>query len=166
MCALATIYYFGFLLFNGIRFRDIFKRHAYKHTNAKRVIGTIGLGFALSAIIIGVLFKLQFWTGAEFNLLIGFIFTGIIFLIAFPFYLRNKTAFYNRIIKRILIISSVGLMAYVVPTDSLVDLYHGHNPEYAELYKKRLKDRDNVELQEELYKMEREIEEAKRQNDN
>lgn len=44
---LSIFYYLSFALFNGIRLRDIFKNAAYKDTNAKRIIGAIGLGFVL-----------------------------------------------------------------------------------------------------------------------
>ena len=50
-------FYLSFLLVNGIRFRDILKGEAYKDTNTKRIIGAIGLGFALSTIVIAELFK-------------------------------------------------------------------------------------------------------------
>jgi hypothetical protein len=57
---LTVIYYpFGFLFFNQIRLRDIFKRAAYKDTNAYKIIIAIITGLGFSTICIGSLFKLS-----------------------------------------------------------------------------------------------------------
>jgi hypothetical protein len=104
LSTLSMFYYvFSFALFNGIRLRDIFKKASYKDTNAKRIIGAIGLGFALSAITIGGLFKLQFWPGATVQLMAGLVTTGLILLIAAIFYFRSKADYYTRVFKRIAI---------------------------------------------------------------
>ena len=147
--SLSTLYIFYFLSFiflNGIRFRDIFKRESYKHTNAKRIIGAIGIGFALSTIIMGILFKLLFWTGADQQLIVGLPLAAFISIIAFIFYLRNKIEYYRRIFRRVAIIGGFGLLLYLTPTNTLVDLYYRNDPEYAELYKKVLSDPYNQEL--------------------
>ena len=73
MVLLIFYYVLSFALFNGIKLRDIFKKVSYKDTNVKRIIGAIGLGFALSTIITGGLFKLQFWAGANIYLHIGLV---------------------------------------------------------------------------------------------
>ena len=113
---LSIFYYlFSFALFNGIRLQDIFKKEAYRDTNAKKIIGTIGLGFVISLIIIGGLFKLQFFPGADFLLRIGLITIGIILLIVTIFYFNNKTDYYKRIIKRIAIYGVLGLILYLIP---------------------------------------------------
>lgn len=155
---LSLFYYLSFALFNNIRFRDIFKSGAYKNTNAKRIIGAVGLGFALSAIIMGALFKIQIWPGGTFQLQIGLIVTGIILIVATLFYLRtNKKEYYTRIFKRIAIVGGLGLILYLVPTNTLVDLYYGDNPDYADLYKKVLAAPDNHELREQLENKRQEI---------
>ena len=134
---LSMFYYlFSFALFNGIRLRDIFKKESYKGTNAKRIVGAIGLGWAISVIIMGSLFKLQFWAGASMQLMTGLVTLGVILLIATIFYFRNKAEYYKRVFKRISIYGAFALVLYLTPTTVLIDIYHRNNPDYAEIFKK------------------------------
>jgi len=151
---LSMFYYlFSFALFNGIRLRDIFKKESYKETNAKRIVGAIGLSWAISAIIMGGLFKLQFWNGASMQLMTGLVTLGVILLIATIFYFRNKAEYYKRVFYRIAIYGVFGIILYLTPTSFLVDIYYRNNPDYAELYKKVLAEPNNSELREQLEQM-------------
>ena len=151
---LSLFYYvFSFALFNGIELRDVFKNAFYKDTNAKRMIGAVGLGWTLSVIILGVLFKLQFFSGANMLLQRGLVTLVLILFIAIIFYFRNKADYYKRIFKRIAIYGGLGLVLYLTPTSTLVDMYYRNNPDYAELYKKVLASPDNLELREQLEQM-------------
>jgi len=151
---LSMFYYvFSFALFNGIRFRDFFRKASYKDTNAKKIIGAVGLGWALSLIVIGGLFKLQLWAGANVQLLTGLVTIGLILVIATVFYFRNKAEYYKRIFKRIAIYGAFGLVLYLTPSSTLVDIYYRNNPDYAELFKKVLTAPDNLELREQLEQM-------------
>ena len=166
LSTLSMFYYvFSFALFNGIRIRDIFKKASYKDTNAKRIIGAIGLGFALSAITIGGLFKLQFWPGATIQLMAGLVTTGLILLIAVIFYFRSKADYYKGVFKRIAIYGGLGFILYITPTATIVDIYYGDNPDYAEFYKKVLADPENIELREQLDQMRKEMLEKELQDE-
>lgn len=117
LLTLSVFYYvFSFALFNGIRLRDIFKKEAYKETNVRRIIGAILTGFDISTIIIGGLFKLQAWPGADVELLTGLVIAVIILIIAAIFYSRSKAEFYKRIFGRIAIYGGIGLVLYFLPT--------------------------------------------------
>ena len=155
---LSIFYYvFSFAFFNNIRLRDIFKKVSYKGTNTKRIIGAIGLGFALSTIIIGGLFKLQFWPGAPIVLMTGLVTTAIVLLIALIFYFRNKADtdfFYTGIFKKIAIYGGIGLILYLTPTETLVNIIHGDNPNHAVLFKQTLAEPENLELSEWTEQME------------
>ena len=151
---LSMFYYvFSFALFNDIKLRDVFKKASYKDTNAKRIIGAIGFGWTLSVIVIGGLFKLQFWAGANIQLLAGLATMGVILLIATIFYFRSKADYYKRIFKRIIIYGGLGIILFCTPTSTFVDIYYRNNPDYAELYKKVLTAPDNLELREQLEQM-------------
>jgi len=149
---------FGFALFNGIRFRDIAKKGPYQDTNSKRIIGATGLGFALALVINGAAFKLLFLPGAKVQLMLGLAMVGIILPVAIFFYRRNKAEFYIRAFKRMAICGGLGLLLFSTPSATLVDIYYGDKPEYAELYKKVLADPKNRELQEQLRQMDEEME--------
>jgi len=51
------------------------------------------------------------------------------------------------------------VLFYLTPSPTLVGIYNGDHPEYAELYKPSLSDRDNQELTERLEESRREIHE-------
>jgi hypothetical protein len=59
----------------------------------------------------------------------------------------------TRVFKRIAIYGGLGLILYLTPTATIVDIYYGDNPDYAELYKKVLADPENIELREQLDQM-------------
>ena len=165
---LSIFYYvFSFAIFHGIKLRNIFKKVSYTDTNAKRIIGAIGLGWGISLIIIGGEFKLELWQGAEIQLVTGLLFTGIILLIAIFFYFRNKVEYYKRIFKRILIYGGLGLILYLIPATTFLELYYGSNPYYTEHpdfekhYKKMLAEPYNSELREKLFQMGRGLEQMK-----
>lgn len=165
---LSMFYYvFSFALFNGIRMRDIFGKTSYKDTNAKRIIVAVGLGWAISLIVIGGLFKLQFWEGADMQLLIGLVNIGLILVIATIFYFRNKADYYKKIFKRIVIYGALGLVLYLTPTTTFLNLHYANNheytehPDFEEHYKKMLAEPDNLELREQLEQMRIELHQMK-----
>ena len=168
-CAILSVFYyvFSFALFNDIKLRNIFKKVSYKDTNAKRIVGAIGLGWGISTIIFGGIFKLQLWAGANINLLTGLVTTGLILLIATIFYFRNRADYYKRIFKKIAIYGGLGLILYLTPTTTFLNIYYENNPEYTEHpgfeehYKKVLAEPDNLELREELEQMRKELEQMK-----
>lgn len=152
--ALSMFYYvFSFALLNNIRFRDIFKKAAYQHTNAKKNTGAVALGFSISSILIGGLFKLQFYPGAAVQLMAGLVMAGIILSIATVMYFINKSNYYIRVFKRIGIYGAFGLVLFLTQNASLIDIYYGDQPELAELYKKVLANPRDSELREELNQM-------------
>jgi hypothetical protein len=155
---LATFYfYFSFAFFNEIPLRGVLKKASYQNTNKKRIAGTVWLGYGLSLILIGGLFKLQFWPGAS-PLLAGGLSTVLVILIGVSFFhFRNRQTFYKKLIRRIAIYGCFGFALYLTSTENLIDIYYHNHPEYAEVYKKYSKDRDNIELQRQMEQMEYEI---------
>lgn len=154
---LAILYYFGFALFNNIRFREIFKTSSYRSTNSKRIIGAIALGFSLSMVTIGMLFKLQLWTGAASQLTIGIIFLTAIFLIALFRYLKSKDEFYVPLFKRMAVVGGFGLFMLFTPDSILIDIYYRDHPELAELKKQSMADPGNEEVRYQLDSVQKEI---------
>ena len=58
MSSISIIYFtFGFIFFNGIRFRKIFKKEAYAETTPWRLVGAVATGLCLSELVIGILYK-------------------------------------------------------------------------------------------------------------
>ena len=168
LMALSIFYYlFSFAFFNDIRLRNIFKKISYKDTNAKRIIGAIGVGWGISLIILGGLSKLQLWAVADMYLLTGFVYIGLILIIATIFYFRNKADYYKKIFRRIIIYCGLGLILYLTPPTTFLDIYYGNNPIYTEhpdfeeCYKKVLAEPYNSELKKQLNQMRIELEQMK-----
>lgn len=150
---LATIYYFGFAFFNDIRLHDILKKTSYENLSTKRIFGCGIFGVLLSSVVIGILFKLQFYPGASLQLSIGLKGIGIVLIVATIYYFKHKSKTYKKIISRILIIGTIGICVYIIPSSKLVDIYYRNDPAYAELFKKVLANPNNEELQKELQEM-------------
>jgi len=148
---------FSFALLNDIKLRNIFNAESYKNTNPKRIVGAVGLGLSISALISGGLFKLQFWPGANLNLITGLIAMGSILMVAAFFYFRTKADFYKGVFKRIAIYGVFGLALLLTSSSTLVDIYHRDNPKYAELYKKVIANPDDMELRKQLEQMQEEM---------
>ena len=167
-CLLSWFYLvFSFALFNGVRFRDIFKKSAYKDATPKKIIGAIGLGWGLSVIINGGLFKLVLYPGAQPMLLVGLLHIGIILVVAIVYYFRNKSDYYKRIFKRIAIYGAFGLTLYLIPTTTFLKIYYANNrfytehPDFSEHFKKVLADPNNQELIKQLEELGRELDQMK-----
>ncbi|MCK5847025.1 MAG: hypothetical protein KAG84_06275 [Bacteroidales bacterium] len=115
MLFLSFIYYpFGFAFFNDILLRKIFKKDAYKGVSTWKIVGSIAVGISLSSALMGILFKINHWPGADFNLYVGLVTMLLILIISVYKYLNTKSAFYLRIIKRVLIVGSIGILVWVI----------------------------------------------------
>ncbi len=140
-CTLLSMLYFflSFALFNNVTFRNIFKSSSF--TSVGRVVGSIGLGIALSICIIGIQFKFLVLEGSDSMLIIGntlLIFTGIV--AATLLFMRNKhqPGFYIRIFKRLIPVLLMGLLSLMVSGEYIVDIRYRNNPKLAELIKQSL----------------------------
>ncbi len=67
-------------------------------------------------------------------------------------YIKHKSDFYRGVIKRILIVSGLGILFLTIPKEFQIEiLYKGH-PEFIEAYKNALNNPDNEELWDKFYK--------------
>lgn len=148
---LSMIYcYFGFAFFNGIRARDIFKKSSYAGIKALRIIGAIAAGFALSTIVVGILFKIMMWPGASIMLLTGFMPLLILTLIAVIKYSGNKDVYYKRIFVRTVIFGGFGLFLFLLPAYTIMEIRYECCPEYVSAVKELDKNPDNPLLQQKV----------------
>lgn len=74
LTALAFLYfYFGFALFNNLRFRDIFKQETYQSVPARKLIYAALSGIFLSVSVLAFLFNLLHLPGAFVMLTVGLV---------------------------------------------------------------------------------------------
>ncbi|MDP4227049.1 MAG: hypothetical protein Q8910_11775 [Bacteroidota bacterium] len=152
LMTLACLYYpLGFALLNQIGFKQIFKKEAYKGLSALRIIGAIGAGMAFSAICVGILFKLQYWTGANIYLIAGLVPSLIVLVIALIKYFKAKGEFYIGILKRIAIIGTFGLLFICISDLTIVKIQFRDHPDYIKAYEMYLDNPQDKELRQKLH---------------
>jgi len=146
LCLLILYFYFSFALFNNIRLRKIFKSESYQDVSRQRITGAIGAGLAISAGLCGILFKLQSWPGASFNLYAGIITLFIVSLVALVKYRRNKSQFYEKILVRTTVVFIVVFTLVMLPKDALLDFKYRNHPGYLNAVKEARLNPLNEEL--------------------
>lgn len=145
---LSSIYYpFGFLFFNQIRLRNIFKKASYKGVTTQKIVFALIAGLGLSIICIGSLFKLLNLTGADQMLFIGVIITSVVFVISLIVILTKKEVYAQLILRRASFIGIIGVALLLTSELRIVKLQYRNHPSYIEAYTKYLADPRNEELQ-------------------
>ncbi|MDT8374318.1 MAG: hypothetical protein RQ737_10095 [Bacteroidales bacterium] len=115
---LALLYfYLGFALFNGIRFRGIFKAESYKGLGPWRIAVAIGTGLALSDLTVGFLFTILNYPMAESLLTFGLVLTAIMLLLAAIRNAKEKDRFYRNIILRCAVFIIIGTVFLLLSAD-------------------------------------------------
>ena len=121
----AAILYFplGWLLFGGPSRKD------------QLLPLSLITGLVLSLTTIGILFKLQLWPGAEFNLMMGLGGCVVVLVAILGIHSRRLLAehYFKALRLRLLVIGFVGLLLYWVPTPSLIKASVGAGTERADL---------------------------------
>jgi hypothetical protein len=152
MGVLSSMYfYFGFLLFNDIRLRNIFKREAYQGISTWRIFGGIATGLALSIVFIGMLFKGQHWPGASFNLIVGIVLSLVIGVIVIIKYGKDQSLYYKNILVRISISVLIGIVLVAISERTFVELRFRNHPKYIEAYDELQEDKSNNKLRDKTW---------------
>ena len=125
-------FYLGFAFFNGIGFRKILKRESYKGISTQRIIIGIGTGFVLNIAAIGVLFKIQSYSGASMILLISLFGLGILMIFSVIKMRENTDNYYANIFKRVASFGAICVFFIAMPSKTWLDLNYPNNPEYVQ----------------------------------
>lgn len=131
MVLLSLIYFpFGFAFLNQIPLRKIFSKDTYKELTSMRFICAIGVGISLSAICIGILFKLNSWPGSNRDLIVGLLTLIIILVIALFQKIKLKQEKYFFMFRRITILSILGIIFLILPNLPIERIRFGNHPDY------------------------------------
>ena len=97
-----TILYFnfGFLLYNGIRLRNIFKRASYQHTPVSNILLAIATGVVHTTMLISIVFKIQHWPGGNEMLYGGCTACCLLAPAAFLFNRGKQTVLFKNMVRR------------------------------------------------------------------
>lgn len=128
--------YLGFAIFNQIGLRQIFRKKSYESINAMRILGAITVGFTLSMILIGLLFKIMLWPGSGPMLIASTIPFMIIMIVSLIRYSRDQSSYYTFILKRLGIFGALALFFYLLPSEKWIAFRYKEYPNYVEAYKK------------------------------
>lgn len=139
-------FYLGFALLNNIGFKQIFKKKSYAGMSALRLLGTIGAGISLVITLLGILFYLNIWPGAQIMLTFGI--SGIILVSIVCFFKHYKTSakVYKNLLIRNAIIGGFGLLFTIIPDILIVDIKFRNQPAYLAAFKAAMADPNNSEL--------------------
>ncbi len=139
---------FGFAFLNKISLRKIFNKDAFKDVTSMRMIVSIGVGMSLSAIYIGILFKLNSWQGANSNLIAGLVTLAIILAIAMfrKVKLKEENNFF--MFSRIVILCILGIIFLISPNLPIERIRYGNHPAYIKALEDYLNHPDNPKFKE------------------
>lgn len=145
---LSLVYFsLGFALFNNIRLRDIFRKDSYINTNAMKIIGAIATGFSLSMIVLGILFRIMNYPGAEIQLISSLFFLFVVVTVSFFKIKKDTTQYYSKILKRILFFWIIGTFLLFVPRNTWLEWSYPNNPDYIKAIIEAENNPNNQELQ-------------------
>jgi uncharacterized membrane protein YidH (DUF202 family) len=111
---LLSIYYFlfSFIILNDIRFKNTFKKEAYKSISKQRIIGSVFIGIGIAILIFGILFNVLIIPGPL--LFIGTLYT-MLSLFLFSILADEKNDAYRRIMVRMSVPLIFGFCLIVFP---------------------------------------------------
>lgn len=123
----AMLYFpFGFITLNNVGWGKIFTSHAFTGISGKRIAGTILTGLVFTTIITGMLFKIQSYPGA-YNLYNGILLLIVVSIVVYRKHSKNESPFYEKMLRRILIIGIFGLIILIIPGILLQKIFHRNN---------------------------------------
>lgn len=161
LALLSSLYfYFSFALLNGIRFRKMFKKESYQGVSTLQIIGAIGTGFALSMLLVGIMFKLLRWPGASINLITGLLLTIIVTIVCVIRYFMNTSVFCKRVLTRTAVAAVAGIILLMIPSQAIVHFKYRNYPAYLEAFDKYQEHPDDVELLRHMDEERRKVEEG------
>ena len=148
---LALLYQvFGIVIFNNIKIRNLFKKESFRGVSAIQLIGSVGVGFGLSMVCIGVLYKLQNWPGANFTTIVGLSIIILLTLITFIEYLKSKRNYFSRILKRVVLFGIFGFVFLSLNSMSITKIEYRNHPDYLKAIENYLNDTTNDTLKEKM----------------
>ena len=138
--------YFGFALFNNIRLRKIFKKESYKGISTLKIIFSVLTGLAISALVIGIMFKIQRYPGATVTIWTGLIGTFIALGLSLIKIENTNSEPYRNIVKRSIIWLIPALILILVPDKSIISFKYRDQPQVLKAFEKAWADPTNMEL--------------------
>lgn len=124
---LSVVYFFfGFVIFTKIRFREILKTETYKHLKPWDIIISIVTGVVFQTVVLGLIFKLQYWPGAHYMSRAGLIMLFIIIIVAVIMLKTVNSFIYIGILKRGITFFLLLLLLHLLPLTTRLNIFKEH----------------------------------------
>lgn len=148
----ALIYYpLGFFYFNSIPISKIFKKESYKNMTFAKGAAALGGGLIFAMLLIGILYKLLQFPGAEFMLTIG-LKAGTLFLVVLliSYFMNRESLFLKKMLSRAILFVGISGVLFAIPGLVLVKVFYRDNPEFIKAYEKAAMNPNDRDLQLEM----------------
>ncbi|MEM7657761.1 MAG: hypothetical protein AAF399_16640 [Bacteroidota bacterium] len=160
---LSIMYFFlGFFLMQGLGFADLNEAARKKQLSIARTIGSAGLGIGMSALLLGIMFQIQLWTGGAETLLMGLGVCGVALGIVVFKWTQGKEVMYRNLMIRLLLALSIGLVFFFVSPYTWQKVRHRNDVEFVQALEKAEANPEDEAAMKELFELQRARQEAKR----
>ncbi len=150
--SLSVIYFlFGAILFKNTNVTgtlDKLSKNGLNKGNVKIALKKFGIGYAFSVAVIGILFKLLSWLGADIMLMIGTIGICIVAVILVSKQRKDKRS--SNIVKRAILFGGLCLFLLLLPTKTWLNFRYPDNPDYVQAVLEYQEDPTNKELKDKV----------------
>lgn len=149
LMSLAMIYFIGgYFIFNDVKLS--FKKSEHP-LSTKRVTFSIAFGWALSTLIVGMLFRLMIWQGSDVQISSGLVLTMLpmLFLLLYIQFKKLDVGSVKQILLRGSLGIIIGLVLFNINEKSVVNLYYHDMPEYRDAMIRLIENPNDPEAQKE-----------------
>ncbi len=127
---------------------------SYKHMKNQIRKLSVFAGLSLSVCLIGILFTLMFWPGAEAQLMVGGFSALAIFVTSLVLQSKNTEeelkGYFRIMIIRTGLVGGMALVLFFTPLPAKIKFIYMHDPEMIELWEKAYENPENEQYQREL----------------
>ncbi|HEX5000994.1 MAG TPA: hypothetical protein VFW78_00725 [Bacteroidia bacterium] len=125
-----SVYYFysGYVIYFSNKLRIFFGKESNQNLNLLQKAATFASGIGLSLVLVGIVFKIQFWSGAKLQLNIGLLLLLLVFIVGLFNYIKTKSDFFISIINRIVLWGGIGLLFALTSDADLVQFKYRNHP--------------------------------------
>ena len=153
---LSILYFFlGFFLMQGIGFADLNDAARKKQLSVGRTLGSAGLGVGMSALVMGIMFQMQLWTGGADTLLMGLAIVGIALTVVIGKWIQGKDPLYRNLMIRLSISIGIGLVFWLVSPFTWQKIKHRNDAELIQALERAEANPEDQAAMEELIDLQR-----------
>lgn len=124
-----------------------------KGMKSEKVGVSIVFGWLLTVSIIGILFKLMYWPGAAFMLIVGTMTSFFLSIVAYVLLNKSEENFKNyhkNLLIRTVVLGVMSFLLLITPTASIIRVINSDDPILAELFIKQIENPEDESINDEI----------------